>query len=345
MIKSKLEYIWIDGTKPTQKLRAKTKIVENFKGNVEHVPVWGFDGSSTNQAEGHNSDCVLMPIKIIVDPFRVDSFLVLCEVFDTDKKTPHKTNTRRFLREFYTDDEPYIGFEQEYTFFKNNHPLGWPSGGYPPPQGPFYCGIGADEVYGREIVEKHLEYCLASGIKICGINAEVMPGQWEYQIGYGNPIEMSDDLWLSRYILYRVAEQYGVSATLHPKPIQGDWNGAGLHTNFSTKWTRCHTDDSHTGLDEINEKITSLRLAHEEHIKVYGYGNEQRLTGLHETCDIDTFKSGISDRGASIRIPWQVAEDERGYFEDRRPSANADPYQVSWRLMETICERTEINYE
>ncbi len=337
-MKTYLEYIWIDGTEPTRKLRAKTKVIG---GSIRHIdiPVWGFDGSSTNQADGSDSDCVLVPAHYVKDPFRVcsddeEAWLVLCEVETPDGK-PHETNTRRALTDSmitYNRTDCWVGFEQEYTLFKDGRPLGWPEGGYPPPQGPFYCGVGADEVYGRDIAEEHLFACHYSGLEVCGVNAEVMPGQWEYQVGTGGLMEMSDDLWLSRYILYRVAEKHGVTVTLHPKPVQGDWNGAGLHTNFSTAEMRA--DGGYEAA--IYPAMEKLERNVESHIAVYGHNNEMRLTGLHETCDINTFKWGVSDRGASIRIPWQVAKQNKGYFEDRRPAANADPYQISEILLETI---------
>lgn len=254
------EYIWIDGSEPVSKLRSKTKVLKALElaPNTPHlltpflvsppdhdmVPVWGFDGSSTNQAVGKTSDCVLVPVCTAKDPLREDSILVMCEVFDSNVN-PHSTNNRaavRSLEEKHASDDCWFGIEQEYTLFKGRSPLGWPEGGYPAPQGPFYCGIGADEVYGRQIAEEHLEACLSAGLKIAGINAEVMPGQWEFQIGPAGPLEVSDHLWLARYLLYRIAEGFGVTVKLDPKPIEGDWNGAGAHTNFSTKSMRASVD-------------------------------------------------------------------------------------------------------
>ena len=230
----KAEYIWIDGTEPTPLLRSKTKILADGKA----PDIWGFDGSSTNQAEGASSDCVLQPVCVVPDPIRGgDHKLVLCEVLHTDM-TPHSTNTRapaRAVYEKYKDQDPWFGIEQEYTLFKGARPLGFPeSGGYPGPQGPYYCGAGADDIYGRPMVEAHMDACLEAGLLLSGINAEVMPGQWEFQIGPGNPLDVSDHLWIARWLLHRIGEDYGISATLDPKPARGDWNGAGAHTNFST---------------------------------------------------------------------------------------------------------------
>ena len=335
MSKVKAEYIWMDGHEPTQKLRSKTKVIDGTINSVDDLPLWGFDGSSTNQAEGNDSDCMLKPVCKVPDPIRGgDDILVMCEVMNPDGSI-HLSNTRSHLRnvaEKFSNEEAWFGIEQEYTLFEGRNPLGWPEGGYPAPQGPFYCGVGADEVFGREIVEEHLQLCMDAGLEVSGINAEVMPGQWEYQIGPLGPLDAADQMWISRWLLYRISEEYGVSATLHPKPVKGDWNGAGAHTNFSTKSMR-----EKGGIDVINEACEKLSKNHDQHISVYGAHNEERLTGLHETCSIKEFRYGVSDRGASIRIPMQTANDGYGYLEDRRPSANMDPYRVCSILVETTC--------
>ena len=329
------EYIWLDGHQPTQKLRSKTKVMNGPAASLSSFPEWGFDGSSTNQAYGNDSDCMLRPVYYVPDPIRgKNSFLVMCEVLNADGSI-HKTNHRdqlASLSEKLDHEEAWFGIEQEYTLFEGRSPLGWPEGGYPAPQGPFYCGVGADEVFGRDIVEEHLELCIEAGLEISGINAEVMPGQWEYQIGPLGPLESADQMWISRWLLYRISEDFGVSATLHPKPVKGDWNGAGAHTNFSTKSMR-----SEGGIKVINAACEKLKDKHSEHIEVYGAHNEERLTGLHETCSIREFRYGISDRGASIRIPMQTSNDGFGYLEDRRPSANMDPYRVCYALLKTTC--------
>ena len=340
MEKVRAEYIWIDGHKPTAKLRSKTKVLDGKVTKVSDLPEWGFDGSSTQQAEGHLSDCLLKPVCFLMDPLRGgDNVLVMCEVFNADG-TVHESNKRAALRktsEKFSDQDAWFGIEQEYTFFDGIKPLGWPDNGFPAPQGGYYCGVGSDEVYGREIVEHHMDACLLAGINISGINAEVMPGQWEFQVGPSGPLEVSDQLWIARWLLYRIGEDYGVSATLDPKPVNGDWNGAGAHTNFSTKAMR-----EPGGMQVIEEACKSLGKAHDEHIAVYGAQNEQRLTGLHETCSIADFRYGVSDRGASIRIPMGTANDGFGYLEDRRPSANMDPYRVCTALMETICNKVAV---
>lgn len=334
MPKIRAEYIWIDGQKPTAKLRSKTKVLDNVVTSVKDIPEWGFDGSSTKQAEGHFSDCLLQPISYCKDPIRGgENILVMCEVLNPDHSV-HPSNYRAHLRELaekYKDQECWFGIEQEYTFFDGIKPLGWPDSGLPAPQGGYYCGVGADEVFGREIVEKHFSACLDAGLAIVGINGEVMPAQWEFQVGTVGPLEVSDQLWLCRWLLYRIAEDFKVSATIHPKPVR-DWNGAGAHTNFSTKAMR-----SPGGMDVIKQACEKFRVKHKEHIAVYGAHNEERLVGLYETCGIDEFRYGVSDRGASIRIPMYTAEHGCGYLEDRRPAANCDPYQVCAIIMETVC--------
>lgn len=330
----KAEYIWIDGTEPTPLLRSKTKILPDGAD----LPIWGFDGSSTNQAEGHKSDCVLQPVYSCPDPIRGgDHKLVMCEVFNVDGN-PHPSNTRALLRpvaERFAGQEPIFGIEQEYTFFKGTRPLGFPdSGGYPGPQGPYYCGVGQDEIYGRPLVEEHLDACLRAGLGISGINAEVMPGQWEFQVGPLSPLEVSDQLWIARWLLNRIGEDHDISVTLDPKPVRGDWNGAGAHTNFSTNKMR-------EDYDAVIAACEALGKNWEEHVHNYGFGIEHRLTGLHETAPWNEFSYGVSDRGASVRIPWQVEKDGKGYIEDRRPNANCDPYVVTRLITNTVCSALE----
>lgn len=326
----KAEYIWIDGTEPSPLLRSKTKIVDT----PLDLPIWGFDGSSTNQAPGKASDCVLKPVFSCPDPIRGGHhLLVMCEVLLPDM-TPHPTNTRHILAttmEKYADQEPWFGIEQEYTMFKGSRPLGFPeSGGYPGAQGPYYCGVGADDVYGRPVVEAHMEACLEAGLSLSGINAEVMPGQWEFQIGPLSPLEVSDQLWLARWLLHRIGEDFGISITLDPKPVRGDWNGAGAHTNFSTRAMRESYDAVITAAEALGKNA-------DHHVMNYGDGIEMRLTGQHETAPFNEFTYGVSDRGASVRIPWQVEKDGKGYLEDRRPNANCDPYTVTRLMVDTCC--------
>jgi glutamine synthetase len=331
-----LEYIWIDGTKPTKELRSKTKVLKKMPENGP--PDWGFDGSSTGQAKGSFSDVILKPVRSYEDPTRKGkwkaTYLVICETYNADG-TPHETNTRARLREANEKClgmKPLFGIEQEYVITREGRPLGWPRDGFPAPQGPFYCGVGGDKVFGRELVEEHLRACMEIGIPISGINAEVMPGQWEFQVGAADPLRVSDGLWAARWLLNRLAEEYGWEITLEPKPVKGDWNGSGAHTNFSTVEMR-----EEGGLDVINEACEKLSKRIDEHLGVYGHGYEERLTGEHETCKYDEFKWGIGDRGASVRIPLHVGQEGKGYLEDRRPCSNADPYEVTAIMLETVC--------
>ncbi len=336
------EYIWIDGQRPTAKMRSKTKIIPDPHGELDQVPEWGFDGSSTHQATTQSSDCMLQPVCLMPDPVRNGSnVLVLCEVFLPDGM-PHPSNTRVRLRDAAkrsASHEPLFGVEQEYTLYDENggRPYRWPAErtAFPAPQGPYYCGVGCDEVYGRDLIEAHTAACLRAGLAIYGTNGEVMPAQWEFQIGPLPPPAIADHLWIARWLLYRLGEEHRISAKLDPKPISGDWNGAGAHTNFSTKAMR----QAPGGVAEIREACERLGKFHEAHIQdhVYGEDNHRRLTGRHETASIDTFRFDVGDRGASIRIPARVAVDDCGYLEDRRPAANMDPYRVCTAILETVC--------
>jgi len=338
-MKIKLEYIWLDGYKPEPNLRSKTKVINLEIRNPEErklpqinpqdCPIWSFDGSSTRQAAGNSSDCLLKPVKTLVDPQRPNSYLVLCEVLNADE-TPHLSNMRSKLRDENRDE--WFGFEQEYVIMKKGKPVGFPKEGYPDPQGRYYCGVGAGVVDGRKIAEEHLDVCLMAGLEITGINAEVMLGQWEYQVFGQGAKQASDDLWLSRFLLNRIGEFHGYDINYHPKPVIGDWNGSGMHLNFSTKEMR-----EKGGKEFIESICDTLSFYHEDHINVYGSENDKRLTGLHETQDIQKFSYGVSDRGASIRIPITTVKNNwKGYLEDRRPASNADPYKLTCRILETL---------
>jgi glutamine synthetase len=327
------EYIWIDGTQPTPLMRNKTKIIADGK-----LPgVWGFDGSSTNQAPGENSDCVLQPVFTCPDPIRGgNNVLVLCEVELVDGSS-HPTNTRRacaFAAERFADQEPMFGIEQEYTFMQNGRPLGWPEQGFPAPQGPYYCAVGGEKMVGRDIVEAHTDACIRAGLSIEGTNAEVMMGQWEFQIGILPTLAIGDELWTARWLLHRIAEDFDTVVSFDAKPVPGDWNGAGAHTNFSTRAMRESYDAIIAGCEALGRNA-------DEHIANYGAGIADRLTGAHETQRHDQFSYGVSDRGASIRIPWAAAKAQKGWLEDRRPNANIDPYVVARLMVETVCGALE----
>ena len=333
MAKAKLEYIWLDGYKPTQSLRGKTKILEDFSGKLEDCPMWSFDGSSTEQAEGGSSDCLLKPVACVPDPGRLgNGYLVMAEVLNADGSA-HETNGRATIDD--DDDDFWFGFEQEYFLWdpETNLPLGFPAGGYPPPQGPYYCSVGGKNAYGREIVEEHLEMCLQAGLNIEGINGEVAAGQWEFQGFAKGAAKAGDEMWIARYLLERTAEKYGLAINWHPKPLgETDWNGSGMHANFSNSVLRTAGDKA------VYDKICeAFEPRIKEHISVYGHDNDKRLTGLHETQSIDKFSYGVSDRGASIRIPVATVESGwKGWLEDRRPASNADPYKVAAEIVKTV---------
>jgi len=329
---AKLEYIWLDGYKPTQSLRSKTKIEKDFSGKLEDCPMWSFDGSSTEQAPGGSSDCLLKPVFIVKDPQRKDAYLVMTEVLSADGK-PHESNGRATIED--DDNDFWFGFEQEYFLWdtKTNKPLGFPAGGFPGPQGPYYCSVGANNAFGRNIVEEHLDACLDAGLNVEGINAEVASGQWEFQIFSKGAKNAGDQMWVGRYLLERIGEKYGVAINWHCKPLGAlDWNGSGMHANFSNSLLR--TAGSKETYDKICE---AFRPVVKEHIAVYGADNHLRLTGKHETASINDFSYGVSDRGASIRIPVAtVQRGWKGYLEDRRPNSAADPYKVAARIIKTV---------
>lgn len=331
MSKSKLEYIWLDGYKPTQNMRSKTKVENDFSGKLEDCPIWSFDGSSTRQAKGESSDCILKPIAIYQDPARKNAYLVMTEVLNADG-TAHESNARATIDD--NDEDFWFGFEQEY-FIMDTHtqlPLGFPIGGYPGPQGLYYCSVGGKNTHGRDFVDEHADLCIAAGLNFEGINQEVASGQWEFQLFAKGAKKAGDEIWLARYLLDRLTEKYDYYIDYHPKPIKGDWNGSGMHANFSN--TIMRTCGSRHVFEQICE---AFRPATKEHIDVYGEFNDQRLTGLHETASIDDFSYGISDRGASIRIPIiTVDKGWKGYLEDRRPASNGDPYKIAARIIKTV---------
>ena len=326
---AKLEYIWLDGSEPTQSMRSKTMVRRDFSGNLEDCPMWNFDGSSTAQADGSSSDCLLKPVAIFPDPDRNSGYLVMCEVMNADG-TPHATNGRATIEE--DDDDFWFGFEQEYFLWdpETNLPFGFPRD--QTPQGQFYCSVGAKNAYGRDVIEDHLDQCLEAGLNVEGINAEVAVGQWEYQIFAKGAKDAGDQIWVSRYLAERNAEKYGLHIEWHPKPLGAtDWNGSGMHANFSDSRMR------DTGGEELMTKICEAFGQNiKKHIEVYGAHNEQRLTGLHETQSIHEFSYGVSDRGASIRIPVTTMEDGWiGRLEDRRPASNGDPYKIAAAIITT----------
>lgn len=329
------EYIWIDGF---ECVRSKGRTLEAPPTSVSDLPEWNYDGSSTGQAPGNESEVILKPQAIYPDPFRGEPHvLVMCDTY-TPAGDPIPSNTRHACNEVMEkakELEPWFGLEQEYFIMdpRTGKPIGFPSEGDPAPQGPYYCGVSGSKMYGRDIADAHYKACIYSGITISGINAEVAPGQWEFQIGPSEGIDQGDMMWVARYLLARIAEMHGLDVSYDPKPVKGDWNGTGCHTNFSTKPMR-----ERGGYEKfIKPALEKLAVKHREHIEAYGLGNEERLTGKHETASIDTFKWGVGDRGASCRVGNDVAKKGYGYFEDRRPAGNVDPYIVTRMLVQTCC--------
>jgi glutamine synthetase len=335
MTKYRLEYIWLDGYTPTPNLRGKTQL-KDFDAfpTLEQLPLWGFDGSSTMQAEGHSSDCVLKPVAVYPDAARTNGVLVMCEVMMPDGKTPHASNTRATILD---DAGAWFGFEQEYFFYKDGRPLGFPTAGYPAPQGPYYTGVGYKNVgsLARQMVEEHLDLCLAAGINHEGINAEVAKGQWEFQIFGKGSKTAADQMWMARYLMMRLCEKHEVDIEWHCKPLgDTDWNGSGMHCNFSTEHMR-----SVGGKDYFEALMAQFAENIDAHISVYGPDNDKRLTGKHETAPWNKFSYGIADRGASIRVPHSfVNNGYKGYLEDRRPNSMGDPYQIASQILKTISE-------
>jgi len=333
MTKYKLEYIWLDGYTPVPNLRGKTQIKEfDAFPTLEQLPLWGFDGSSTMQAEGGSSDCMLKPVRHFPDSTRKNGVLVMCEVMMPDGVTPHASNKRATILD---DDGAWFGFEQEYFFYKDGRPLGFPASGYPAPQGPYYCGVGYKEVgsIARKIVEQHLDLCLDAGINHEGINAEVAKGQWEFQIFGKGSKKAADEMWVARYLLQRLCETYEIDVEYHCKPLGAtDWNGSGMHANFSTEHMR-----TVGGKAYFEALMAAFKENLDDHIAVYGPDNHMRLTGKHETAAIDQFSYGVADRGASIRVPHSFVNNEyKGYLEDRRPNSQGDPYQIASQILKTI---------
>ena len=334
VLKTVAEYIWLGARND---IRSKTKTITSLlrdETNSAKFPSWNFDGSSTEQATGEQSEVQLKPQKVFPHPFRGYNFLVLCDTYTMDGE-PHPTNTRfnaDTLFDKHQEKRPLYGMEQEYFLIdkKTQKPLGFPSDGRrPPQQGQYYCSNGSQNAFGREIAEEHYRTCLQAGLDISGINAEVAPGQWEYQIGPCEGISAGDQLWTSRFLMERISEKYGYKVDWSPKPMVGDWNGSGCHFNFDTVEMI-----QEGGYDRINSILENMKLLHQEHMKVYGEANEKRMVGAYETAKYNEFTYGVASRNTSVRIPHNTFINKKGYIEDRRPASNCDPYLVSSKLLE-----------
>jgi glutamine synthetase len=331
-----IEYVWLGGK---YELRSKTRVLSNkydYLLDVTLIPKWNYDGSSTYQVDGSNSEIIIVPKKVYPCPFRKGSnLIVLCDSYYSDN-SPTDINHRVHAESIFNkkiDEKPWYGIEQEFFLMNNktDMPLGFDNINDSSEQGQYYCSVGAQNCFGRTIIEESLINMLHAGLTVSGINAEVAPGQWEYQIGPVEGIDAADQLWISRYILEKTAEKHNTWIEYNPKPLD-KWNGSGCHTNFSTLNMR-----KDNGIEYIHNAIKKLEKKHNEHMEIYGIDNHKRMTGIHETASFDKFSYGRADRGASIRIGNDVYEDGKGYFEDRRPASNMDPYQVTAKIFETCC--------
>lgn len=353
------EYVWISDPRECV-MRSKTRVLFADIAGVSEVPVWNYDGSSTGQATAEASEVLLQPVAVYDNPLppaspadgceragrgaEVRSILVLCECHGASASSDLlRSNTRAkarrvFSRALVDKHKPWYGLEQEYVVLAadGRTPIAWHvgerDGCVPLRQDMHYCGTKDVTHVGRQLAETHLHLCLRAGIRVSGLNAEVLPGQWEFQIGPCTGIDAADQLWMARYLLLRAAESMHLAVTFAPKPAGADWNGSGCHTNYSTQLMRSEREDR-AGLGEIYRVVERLS---EDHARLmasacheYGRGNELRLTGQHETSNMTTFTCGAGDRTASVRIPHQTHVQGAGYLEDRRPAANADPYMVT----------------
>lgn len=336
------EYLWLD---VNQHIRTKTRffydneIKDTFSDNVLSYPIWNYDGSSTGQADGENTEVLLFPVKCYKHPFYKDSsgvrinVLILCECYDPETNKPHHTNSRAKATDLFnkiTGHKVWFGLEQEFFFFDKQlkRPINWEQRQQ---QGEYYCGVNRGTHLEREIMNELIEKCMSIGIRISGYNQEVAHAQWEYQIGPVEGIEAADQMIIAKYILYTICEKHGLYASFHPKPVSGDWNGSGCHVNISTEKTR------NNGWGEILRIIENMNKDHKNWIGTYdGINNHMRLSGKHETSDPHEFSYGIGTRHTSVRIPNQVAAEKQGYFEDRRPGSSINYYQTLSKYCEYI---------
>ena len=334
------EYIWLDANK---KFRSKVRTIHHENFTVTQYSDWDYDGSSTGQADGNSSEITIRPVFICDNPLSnfcdnkyVYSKLVLCETLNVDG-TPTNSNTRASAHEIFSlpiceNVKPWFGLEQEYFITDNTPGVGAGVGAALSPMeetSEHYCGVGRGVVY-RNIAEEHMAACIKARINISGMNAEVSQNQWEFQIGPSVGIKASDELLMARFILERIAEKYGKVICYDPKPF-ANINGSGCHTNFSTSVMR-----SDGGIKEIYRVIRNMENNHADNIKLYGANNEKRLSGKYETSDYTKFTWDIGHRGVSVRINNRTHSNGFGYFEDRRPAANMDPYLVTSAIMANV---------
>lgn len=348
MSKIIIEYVWIGGN---MELRSKIKVVSpheinlssaDDRLNLHDVPHWNFDGSSTSQSSGTHSELKLIPVALYNNPlihistYSKKAYAVLCETTFNDYTKTNSNNRQKafsFFNSNYVQNlESWFGFEQEYFIMNDDIKklLHKNIDDCVLNVSKFYCSVGSRYNFFRHIAETHMTTCIDAGIQICGINAEVSPCQWEFQIGPGLNLKAADDLWMARYFLEKIAQNFNSYIIWHPKPFKL-LNGSGLHSNFSTKFMRNSNNDTN-GLKYIIESIDKLKSTHSTDISSFGDFNDKRMSGLYETSNFDSFHFNIdtpTDRGASVRIGYDTIKNKKGYFEDRRPASNADPYIIS----------------
>lgn len=331
-----VDYVWVDGT--GENVRSKARTIEFIPDNHKEVPVWGSDGKASMLPVPKESDVLLVPVAIYNDPFRRgNNKLVLCDTYEYDGKALPTNHRKSFCDALnkVCDQEIMWGLEQQYMVMDmDERPFGWPVMlGEPRKHMGYYCSVGGNKVYGREIAESHYRACLYAGVQIASIHPDAIPGQWEFQIGVSPGIKGPDDLWMARYILGRISEEYGTHICYHPKRYE-NLSGSSCHVNFSTKATR-----KDNGLSTLQEYMQKLSKRHDEHLKKYDpYGGEQnkrRLTGKDGASAADTFSSGVGDKNLSVRITKESETKKKGYVEDRRPAANGDPYAVCDMIVRT----------
>jgi len=329
-MKHLLEYIWIDAFGG---IRSKNRVLDlTATVTITNLPKWNFDGSSTGQAETIESERFLKPVYMCINPFLKDipGYLVMCAVYnDISCVMPALYNHFHLAEQIFSQNQhsdPWFGYEQEFFLFQKEQ-LTTPSVDSCNTQGQYYCSVGTENALGREVIDLFISRMWKAELSLYGTNAEVAPQQWEFQIGTVAGIEAAHQLWLARYILLRVAESFNLCVSFHPKPFSF-MNGSGCHTNFSNTFTR-----SSDGFENMKKMFLQLETSHSEHVQNYGAENHKRLTGIHETSSMDKFSWSVSGRHSSVRVGKDVEENGCGYFEDRRPASNCDPYLVSSLLI------------
>lgn len=344
-----LEYVWLDAK---QKFRTKVKIVDEIhhynstdsKHWSKNAPMWNYDGSSTGQAEGHDSEILLKPYLAVYSPYdeKTPKFYVFCESLNKDG-TPAEGNTRHTCVKYFEQDrvkesDPIFGMEQEFYVLKDGKPLVWSDN--PEPQGDYYCGVGHQSIgRGRAFLEEMTNIINDDDLKlnITGTNMEVGPGQMEVQL-CEHGLEAADKMLVMRFFMIIEAEARDLEVDFTPKPsiLSGpEWNGSGCHVNFSTKEMREDGESPLSAVLAMANALQNLKDNHSSQVQYLGSeNNRKRLTGENETSSYDTFTYGVAHRGASARIPRQCVKDLKGYIEDRRPGSDMDPYVV----LPLICE-------